>query len=146
LGVVSDRYLVEFYGIDAPSFLHRNGTDRLWVSWPLASRRVEERLKNIASEVAEETIARLVESDENNVPLVNSINFENAPEQLSIEVPTDISSIEQLDSELAAQWRSSTRAAFSGAFDAGFFATEFIRGQTSGTYILRRKREGSNVN
>ena len=106
LGVVSDRYLVDFYGIDAASFLHRNGTDRLWVTWPLASRRVEERLKNIASEVAAETIAPLVELDQYNVPLVNSINFENAPEHLSIEVPSNIGSIERQHAELAGQWRS----------------------------------------
>ena len=29
LGVLSDRYFVNFYGEEAASFLHRNGTDRL---------------------------------------------------------------------------------------------------------------------
>jgi predicted GNAT superfamily acetyltransferase len=33
LGVISDRYLPNFYGEDAASFLHQTGTDRLWVSW-----------------------------------------------------------------------------------------------------------------
>jgi len=33
LGVVADRYLPDFYGDDAASFLHQTGTDRLWVSW-----------------------------------------------------------------------------------------------------------------
>ena len=33
LGVLSDRYLLNFYGEDASSFLHRTGTDRLWTSW-----------------------------------------------------------------------------------------------------------------
>lgn len=44
LGVIADRYLINFYGEDAPSFLHRNGTDRLWVTWLLTSRRVSELL------------------------------------------------------------------------------------------------------
>ena len=48
LGVVSDRYFVNFYGEDAASFLHRNGTDRLWVTWLLASRRVSERIEGTA--------------------------------------------------------------------------------------------------
>ena len=36
LGVVADRYLPDFYGADAASFLHQTGTDRLWVTWWLA--------------------------------------------------------------------------------------------------------------
>ena len=45
LGVVSNQYFVNFYGEDASSFLHRNGTDRLWVTWLLKSREVLERLR-----------------------------------------------------------------------------------------------------
>src|SRR5215208_2730575 len=33
LGVIADRYLPNFYGDEAASFLHQTGTDRLWVSW-----------------------------------------------------------------------------------------------------------------
>ncbi|HZE70744.1 MAG TPA: GNAT family N-acetyltransferase, partial [Pyrinomonadaceae bacterium] len=32
LGVVADRYLVNFYG-ETTSFLHQAGTDRLWLTW-----------------------------------------------------------------------------------------------------------------
>ena len=35
LGVFSNRYFVNFYGEEAASFLHRTGTDRLWVTWDL---------------------------------------------------------------------------------------------------------------
>ena len=35
LGIVSDTYKVDFYGPETSSLLHRNGTDRLWVTWPL---------------------------------------------------------------------------------------------------------------
>src|SRR5678816_1777975 len=42
LGVVADRYLINFYGEDAQSFLHRTGTDRLWVSWFIATDRVKD--------------------------------------------------------------------------------------------------------
>src|SRR5690349_23429980 len=45
LGVVSESYKPDFYGPETSSLLHRNGTDRLWVIWPLASRRVHERLQ-----------------------------------------------------------------------------------------------------
>src|SRR3954453_4323495 len=40
LGVIADRYLPNFYGEDAASFLHQTGTDRLWVSWFVSSERV----------------------------------------------------------------------------------------------------------
>src|SRR6185436_13815062 len=40
LGVIADRYLPNFYGEDAASFLHQTGTDRLWVSWFVSRERV----------------------------------------------------------------------------------------------------------
>jgi len=43
LGVIADRYYVDYYGTTS-SFLHRYGTDRLWVTWWLQSERVESRL------------------------------------------------------------------------------------------------------
>jgi len=39
LGVIADRYLPNFYGEDAASFLHQTGTDRLWVSWFVSRER-----------------------------------------------------------------------------------------------------------
>jgi len=39
LGVIADRYLPDFYGEDAASFLHQTGTDRLWVSWFVSRER-----------------------------------------------------------------------------------------------------------
>lgn len=47
LGVFADRYYVDYYGTTS-SFLHRYGTDRLWVTWLLQSERVESRLRQEA--------------------------------------------------------------------------------------------------
>jgi chorismate synthase len=44
LGVIADRYYVDYYGTTS-SFLHRFGTDRLWVTWWLQSERVESRMR-----------------------------------------------------------------------------------------------------
>src|SRR4030095_11053344 len=53
LGVVSRRYLVNFYGEASSSPLHQGfGTDRLWVSWLLNSHRVEEGIHRAASQRA----------------------------------------------------------------------------------------------
>jgi len=136
LGVVSDRYLIDFYGNDAASFLHRNGTDRLWATWPLKSERVVERLKNIAGNPEQDRIRPLVELGENNAPVSHDI--EHAGDHVSIEIPADISSIEQQDPQMAAAWRSATREAFTKAFAAGFVTVEFVRELAAGRYILRR--------
>ena len=48
LGVIADRYYVDYYGVTS-SFLHRFGTDRLWVTWLLESERVKSRLQLNAS-------------------------------------------------------------------------------------------------
>src|SRR5215216_3815585 len=45
LGVISRRYIVNFYGEETSSPLHQGfGTDRLWVKWLLTSERVKERI------------------------------------------------------------------------------------------------------
>ena len=44
LGVIADRYYVDYYGVTS-SFLHRFGTDRLWVTWLLNSERVKSRVE-----------------------------------------------------------------------------------------------------
>jgi len=41
LGVIADRYLLDFYGQDPVSFLHQTGTDRLWVSWFVSRERAD---------------------------------------------------------------------------------------------------------
>jgi predicted GNAT superfamily acetyltransferase len=139
LGVLSDRYLVDFYGTDAASFLHRNGTDRLWVSWPLASRRVVERLETSAEEADVRPMIKLVESGDNNTPLSSDIELKNAGDHVSIEIPSDINGLGQRDPDLAAAWRIATRTAFAEAFSVGYVAVDFIRGAKSGSYILSRR-------
>src|SRR2546429_7056582 len=45
LGVISSSDTIDFYRPGPSSVLHRNGTDRLWVTWPMTSRRVRDRLE-----------------------------------------------------------------------------------------------------
>ena len=139
LGVISDRYFIDFYGTEAPSFLHQNGTDRLWVSWLLTSERVVDRLANTAAEVELDRLTPLVELDDNIAPLSNDIDLKDAGDKVSIEIPADITKIERRDRELALAWRLATRTAFLDAFDASYAAVEFVRGPEAGRYILSRK-------
>jgi len=115
LGVVADRYLVDFYGAEAASFLHQTGTDRLWVSWWLTSDHVK---RTISGERAPESFAR---------------------DDVSIEIPGDINSLQQQDPRTALKWREETRAAFTEALGAGYKVVGFVRENNVGRYLLSRK-------
>jgi chorismate synthase len=140
LGVVSDRYLVDFYGTDAASFLHQNGTDRLWVTWLLASQPVTQRPESSATNA----IKSLVESGNNNAPRLRDLDLEHSGDDVSIDIPADIRSIESQDPKTAAAWRSTTRAAFNQAFSVGYVAIAFVRRDRTGKYILRRAQGTGN--
>ena len=142
LGVVSNKYFVNFYGEDAASFLHRNGTDRLWVTWLLTSRHVHERLDGPLPLFEIGNVSHLVEVGTDRAPLRRGLNEGSSNEQAVIEIPADINDVEQKSSEIASQWREATRGAFTEAFAAGYFVEAFHRGnrgdQKVGRYLLNR--------
>ncbi len=142
LGVVADRYFINFYGADASSFLHRNGTDRLWVSWLLTSRRVSGRLAGTVSALALEKVIPLVELGIDDSPRRNDLTEGLSHEQALIEIPADIDALERQSGTLAFGWRESTRWAFTEAIAAGYLVTDFYRQnrgeQRLGTYLLSR--------
>lgn len=142
LGVLSDQYKINFYGEDSTSFLHRMGTDRLWVTWLLKSRRVSQRLKN-ASRVPEiEKIRPLVRVETHDIPRRGDLSEGLSQKRIFIEIPADINNLQQRDSQLAAEWRVVTRWAFTEALAAGYLVEEFYRQSRSderfGVYLLSR--------
>ena len=153
LGVVSSWYKVDFYGPQTSSLLHQNGTDRLWVQWPLTSRRVKERLqgKDNRGELLDAlaTLAPLVRFNGDGKPASGDLAAALARQRIAIEIPSDILSIERKDSGLAREWRLATRWAFTQALDAGFFVAEFcrtVRGQQGpGVYLLEKGSLGEYV-
>ena len=142
LGVVSNQYFVNFYGEDAASFLHRNGTDRLWVTWLLTSRHVRERLDGPLPSFEMGNVSLLVELGTDRAPLRRRLNEGSSNEQAVIEIPGDINDVGQNSSEIASQWREATRGAFTEAFAAGYLVEAFHRGnrgdQRVGRYLLNR--------
>jgi Uncharacterized conserved protein len=108
LGVIADRYYVDYYGVTS-SFLHRFGTDRLWVTWLLNSERVKARMEQNAS--APDLIRA---------------------EDIIIEIPREITSNHE-------HWRITTREAFTSAIDVGYVVEEFIVSGNTGKYVLRKK-------
>jgi predicted GNAT superfamily acetyltransferase len=112
LGVISDRYIVNFYGEEAASFLHQTGTDRFWVKWLLTSDRVVQRLKT-------------------SKPVL-----ENPPDKLLIEIPGDINAVQYESPEAAYEWRVRTQRQFTEAIEAGYVVRDFYREAGKGVYIL----------
>jgi predicted GNAT superfamily acetyltransferase len=146
LGVICDDYRIDFYGPQTSSPLHRNGTDRLWVTWHMADARVEERIKgkDARAEVLDALthLEPLVRFNGDGRPAEGDLAQALARQRIAIEISGDIDTIERDDAARAREWRLATRKAFAEAIKAGFVVKEFcrsIRGQQGpGAYLLER--------
>jgi predicted GNAT superfamily acetyltransferase len=146
LGVVSNNYKADFYGLNSSSILHQNSTDRLWVKWPINSRRVENRLrgKDNRQEMLDAlaNIQPLVRFDGEGKPVRSDLTAALARQRVAIEIPSNIGDVEQVNPALAKEWRESTRWAFTESIKSNFFVAEYcrtIRGkQGPGAYILEK--------
>ena len=112
LGVIADRYVVNFYGAEAASFLHQTGTDRFWVKWMLNSERVVQRLS------------------------ATKPVLEDPADKIVVEIPGNINEVQQENPEAACHWREQTRKAFTEALDEGYVVRDFYREADKGVYIL----------
>jgi predicted GNAT superfamily acetyltransferase len=147
LGVIASKYKVNFYGEQTSSSLHRFiGTDRLWVSWFLESNRVKQRLEcGLTEEPCQGDLSKLVslvKKGPDGWPQSRSVAL-LTEERLMIEVPPDISRLQEQNPQLAVAWRNATRAAFTEALGAGYIVEDFYRlnrdGELAGHYLLRSK-------
>ena len=146
LGVVSEKYKADFYGLKTSSVLHRNSTDRLWVQWRLSSKRVQQRLqgKDASSDSLDalSNLIPLVGFDGDGKPVKTDMETALGRQRICIEIPSEINAVEQKDPALAREWRAATRWAFKESLAAGFFVAEFcrsIRGrQGPGAYLLQK--------
>jgi predicted GNAT superfamily acetyltransferase len=111
LGVIAREYRADMYG-ETDSPLHRGiGTDRLIAIWPIATKRVEERLTGIRRLPATAGAVR-------------------------IDVPLDIHDLNAREPKVAREWRERTRAAFSNWLQQDYVVVDFLREATHGSYLL----------
>jgi len=137
LGVICDRYEVNFYG-ETSSFLHSTGTDRFWVTWLLASDRVVQRTEqHILPELDHVQLSgfpRLIRVGPNGQPLNEEV--QDVVPSLAIEIPTELSS------ETALKWREATRNAFADSIARGYFVEDFYVNESDdgkvGCYLLKK--------
>jgi predicted GNAT superfamily acetyltransferase len=152
LGVIADIYKVNFYGEATSSFLHQigTGTDRLWVTWLLNSRRVSERLqtKDLSRAGAVDQITRLVRVGRNSEPGKSELSEDLRHEHLLIEIPDDINSLQRTNPELGAIWRAATNEAFTEAIASGYLVEDFYRAKRDersiGMYLLTYQKKIEN--
>ena len=149
LGVVADKYKVNFYGESTTSFLHQFGTDRLWVSWLIQSDRVRRRLSNENSEASlSSELPRLVRLSNNEPLALESSKILGGP-CVAIEIPTDINALQRSAPALALRWRETTREAFTAAITSGYLVQDFFREQRDdesfGVYVLRANSKIADV-
>jgi predicted GNAT superfamily acetyltransferase len=139
LGVISRRYIVNFYGEETSSPMHQGfGTDRLWVNWLLTSERVEERLAGHkqatrpadsafdANSLSPAYQSALVYKEDGQPKLADFSSLLSSS-RCFIEIPHDISALKQRDAAASSAWREATRAAFLAAIEAGFTVQDVLR-------------------
>ena len=136
LGVISRRYIVNFYGEATSSPLHQGfGTDRLWVNWLLETERVKQRIEHIERglkpgpglnnlSINETPLLIRREGDR---PQLADMSSPLSERQYLIEIPYDATALKQRDPKTAVAWREATRVAFLKAIDAGFTVEDFLK-------------------
>jgi chorismate synthase len=141
LGVIARAYERDLYGAsDSP--LHAGiGTDRLIVTWEIASQRVLRRLQGLAHPMPHWEA----------LPVVNPVRYERgvlvcaAPvltleaDHLRIAIPADIQELKTHAAAVAADWRTRTRAAFEHYLGADYVVVDYVRERNSGSYVVARR-------
>jgi len=139
LAVLADRYLPNFYGDDAASFLHQTGTDRLWVSWFVSSERVQRKIYGGSDDVNFSSAPSLIEIAADDAARRNDFSDQN---RLAIEIPSNIDELQRQNRATARRWREETRSAFTEALMADYFVESFARETRDekqiGKYFLRK--------
>ncbi len=111
LGVIAREYRVDMYG-ESDSPLHRgSGTARLIAIWPIASDRVAQRMTGQRRSAQPKPAVR-------------------------IDVPLDIHDINAREPNVAREWRTRTRSAFTEWLQQGYIIVDFVRESNRGSYIL----------
>jgi predicted GNAT superfamily acetyltransferase len=143
LGAVGRTYLKDFYG-PTPALAAEAGvpTDRLFVEWPIRSRRVEERARGRMPGLDPAKTARAVErrtgeGEAGNGPGRPKLGLDRGP--LLVELPRAIRDLRGRGG-LVAAWQKAVREALVHYFRAGYRLDDFVFGERC-FYVLRKERK-----
>lgn len=144
LGVTVDEYEPNVYGA-SNSPLHRGTpTDRFVAEWWIRTPRVEQRLAGsmpMAPAVIVEPANRAAPAGEWLEPV--DLNLALESRRISVEIPTDFTSMLSSAPDLALQWRMATRQIFIAYFARSYQVVEFFldRRNRTGAYLLVRRQD-----
>jgi len=140
LGVRVSEYVIDMYGSDTDSALHRGlGTDRFIVAWEIATPSITDT----PHQPEAKSTARVVNaSDGDGVPTMPQLRDGPPARPLRVEIPLEIDKVQQQSLALAGRWRATTRAAFTWALEHGYHVAGFYRDSPAGRgyYVLARTR------
>lgn len=139
LGALPVRYLRDFYGPMTDGINGSGDTDRLMVSWELASPTVRtaafgEPIRTDAKALLDQGAAVALEVAADGGPAVRSAD---APVVL-VSVPPDIEGLRTTDPGKADAWRAALRESLGGLMAAGGRVTGFDR---AGFYVISKEEQ-----
>jgi len=154
LGVQVVEYVIDMYGSDTDSALHRGiGSDRFVVAWHIGGQSsratdastADARAQSGSDVRTPDSAARdarvLNASDDRGVPTIPQLPQRPAESVLRVEIPLEIDRIQATSLRDAARWRATTRAAFTWVLQHSYAVTGFYRDAERGHafYVLSRK-------
>jgi predicted GNAT superfamily acetyltransferase len=146
LGAVPDRYYVHYYGQMGSDVNRGLESDRLRVSWEIASPRVEARMTGTVPSAAEDQarLARskpIVETAVGDTGLrVPTTVEEPTASEVHLEIPFDIALFQEHAPGEVRRWRHAVRDGFRSAFDRSYRVDDYavipIEHERRGFYFL----------
>jgi chorismate synthase len=139
LGVEVREYVIDMYGSNTDSALHRGlGTDRFIVAWDIATPGATDTPAWREATRA----ARVVNaSDGDRIPTMPRLRDGPAAATLRVEIPLEIDTVRDASLSVAGRWRATTRAAFTSLLAHGYRVAGFYRDAEAerGYYVLSRR-------
>ena len=143
LGAVCRVYKRDLYGHMSDGLNAGLPSDRLLVSWEIASEHVRRRIARLAvPDYAHAPLANACERTESGFLTPGAAGMIGEVEWIRFEVPPDYQQIKTADSQLALDWRLRVRVEFEARFSAGYSIEDFVSVRSDGFrrcfYVLHR--------
>lgn len=141
LGATASEYRRDTYGTSNSPLHSGIGTDRLVADWAIASSRVAQCIREVASRDA---------GPWSDAPVLNPPTVagglarpgtsiaEPSAKIVRVAIPGDIQELKRADLSTAVAWRRNVRTALETAFSGGFVAVDLVRAGAVPTYVLDR--------
>jgi predicted GNAT superfamily acetyltransferase len=143
LGAIGQKYAVNYFGTGGEYTMLNE--DRLVVNWWVLHSHT---LAHVRAEAPKYTLNQYLEAGTVllNPATVNIAGLPEPPEKtaeiagdtLLLEIPLDAPALEKRDTGLMRAWRNHIQIMLTGAFDAGYLVTNFVRDEDRTFYVLTR--------